>query len=263
MADFLVKFEMEKERDLFWDFVQKISLLREKCPWDKSQTLESLSGHLLEEASEAMEAVPLTSERLREELGDLLLVILMMCSAAEKSGLFDVRDVIKGIDEKVTFRHPHIFGEDKASTPEEVRKIWERRKFEEKEDRKCILERASSIQKEASEAGFDWKSPDKVVEKLNEEISELILCENDLQREEEIGDILFVTVHLANHLNVNPAEALKKTIDKFNKRFAFVKEKMAESGLTMNSDNIETMEKFWRQKAEILMSGNKRGKNEK
>ncbi|MBN1620421.1 MazG family protein [candidate division WOR-3 bacterium] len=263
MADFLVEFEMEKERDLFWDFVKTISLLRKNCPWDKSQTLESLSEHLSEEVSEAVEAVSLTSERLREELGDLLLVILMMCSASEENGLFDVKDVLMGIDEKVKFRHPHIFGKDKASTPEEVKKIWERKKIEEKENRKCVLEKASLIQKEASKSGFDWESSDKVVEKLNEEIAELVLCENDLQREEELGDILFVTVHLANHLRVDPVAALKKTIDKFNKRFAFVKEKMAESGLTMTSDNIETMEKYWRQKAEILVFGNKRGKNEK
>ncbi|MBN1150336.1 nucleoside triphosphate pyrophosphohydrolase [candidate division WOR-3 bacterium] len=246
------------EKDLFWDFVEIVSLLRKKCPWDKSQTLESLSNHLIEETQEIVESISLSPEKLNEELGDLLLVLLMMSEVAEEKGLFDIRNVLEKVKEKVVFRHPHIFGNTKAGTPEEVKKIWNRMKSIEKGV--SFLKQASLIQKEASEKGFDWEHHEQVVEKLQEEIRELIESENTAQREEEIGDIIFVTVHLANHFGVDPDKALKGTIDKFNKRFGFVEKKMAESGHEMNRKNIDIMENYWRQKAEKIDF--KRGKND-
>ncbi|MBN2363981.1 nucleoside triphosphate pyrophosphohydrolase [candidate division WOR-3 bacterium] len=241
---------MEKEKDIFWDFVETVSVLRKKCPWDRVQTIESLSEHLLEEAAEAKESVFLTSEKLREELGDLLLVIVMMSAVAHEKGFFDIEDVLKGIREKIVFRHPHIFAEERADTPEDVWRIWKEMKLKEIRKSDSLLKIASAVQKEASETGFDWDCPEKVIEKLNEEISELAQSGSFSEREEETGDILFVVVHLANHLGVDPEIALGKTIEKFKKRFAHVKKKMTESGLDMNVENIDTMEYFWRQKAE-------------
>jgi tetrapyrrole methylase family protein/MazG family protein len=231
------------------------------CPWDKKQTRQSLKAFLHEEAHEVLEALDENNpESIKEELGDLLFQIVFHCQIAKEQGEFDIADVIKGISQKMTARHPHVFGSESFQTPEEVLVHWEKHKRQEKKHQKSILEGvprsmpalilAHSIQERASRVGFDWSESRGATEKLDEEISEFKAALESKERqhmEEELGDILFSLVNISRFIGVNPEDALKKTIKKFTSRFQFIEQKAAERGKSLSEMALSEMDSLWEQ----------------
>jgi tetrapyrrole methylase family protein/MazG family protein len=249
----------------FDDLVTLMAKLRspDGCPWDRKQTPESLKPFLIEECYEVIEALDEGSpDKVKEELGDLLFQIIFHARIAEEQGLFTIRDVIASNIEKMTRRHPHVFGDARLSTDREVLANWEEIKKKEKgyEDRKSILEgvpkhlpsllRAHSLQERASRVGFDWSRIDEALPKLDEEMAEFkdSLDRKDAEGiEEELGDIFFMLVNISRFLGVNPEDALRKTISKFIQRFRYIEEHAADAGRALNDMSLDEMEKLWQE----------------
>jgi len=236
------------------------------CPWDRKQTTESLKPFLIEECYEVLDALDEgSSEKIREELGDLLFQIVFHARIAEEQGLFTLQDVISTNIEKMTRRHPHVFGDARLITDKEVLSNWEEIKKKEKgyEQRKSILEgvphhlpsllRAHSIQERAARVGFDWSRIDDALPKLDEEISEFkesLKQENASGIEEELGDIFFMLVNISRFLGVNPENALRKTISKFIQRFRFIEESAVDAGKSLSDMSLDEMEELWQKSKE-------------
>lgn len=229
------------------------------CPWDREQTRDSLKPYLLEEAYELLEALDENDpEKIKEELGDLLLQIVFQSQIAKDRGEFDVEDVIENVTEKLIRRHPHVFGDAIFETAEEVRKQWYDRKREEGKLRDSILEgvprelpallRAQRLQSRAAKVGFDWREVEGVLDKLDEELQEFRRAlENNEPREieDELGDIFFVLVNISRFVRVNPEDALRKTIAKFIARFRYIETKAAESERSLSEMTLEEMDALW------------------
>ncbi|MDP8956573.1 MAG: nucleoside triphosphate pyrophosphohydrolase [Actinomycetota bacterium] len=198
------------------------------CPWDREQTHQSLARHLLEEAHETLEAIDSgDADRLRDELGDLLLQVVFHAEMAREEGTFDVDDVAQGILEKLVRRHPHVFGTVEVDSASEVLVNWERIKSEEKGEHPVdeeipaslpALARAAKVQRRAAGFGFDWRSDTGAFEKVREELAELEATSAD-RAEEELGDVLFAVAALARRLSVDPETALRKATRRFSERF--------------------------------------------
>lgn len=241
---------MEQLQHELAEFIYLIKRLRVECPWDRVQTIDSLSNNILEESEEIADAVRRKDiQDIEEELGDLLLVITMIAEIGSEKKYFNLQSIINRIKRKVIFRHPHIFSDQVAESPEEVKKIWQKMK-ELETPSKTILNRVAEEQKHASQLGFDWPDVEGVYDKLQEEISELRHTGDHNQQVDELGDILFVVVHLANHLNIDPEIALQHTLKKFKTRFKYVQQEMSKNNVSMEKSNLEIMEKYWREKAE-------------
>ncbi len=257
--------ERESISDAFLRLVRLMATLRgpEGCPWDRKQTAESLKPFLIEECFEVVDALEEAKpEKVKEELGDLLFQIIFHARIAEEAGQYDIGDVVTAIVEKMTRRHPHVFGAEKLSTDREVLSNWEEIKKKEKgyEDRKSILEgvpknlpsllRAHRLQERAARVGFDWSHLQEALPKLDEEIAEF---KESLQRdradkiEEELGDVFFMLVNIARFLDVDPEEALRKTISKFIHRFRYIEEQSAQAGRSLSDMTLEEMEKLWQE----------------
>jgi XTP/dITP diphosphohydrolase len=215
--------DRQEKLEAFGQLLDIMDELREKCPWDRKQTMESLRHLTIEETYELGDAILENDmDEIRKELGDLLLHIVFYSKIGSESKDFDVKDVIEGINEKLIHRHPHVFGDTVVQDEEEVAKNWEQLKL--KEGKKSILEgvpkslpamiKASRIQDKAASAGFDWEEPEQVLDKVKEELSEL---ENELENfntqktEAEFGDVLFSLINYARFIDVNPDDALEKT----------------------------------------------------
>ncbi len=223
--------------------------LRKKCPWDREQTCESLKNDLIEETYEVVNAVD-RDGNLVEELGDLLHIIIMY---AEISDAFDITDVLLTLKDKLIRRHPHVFGNKKAETPEQAKRIWDEVKKSEishpaprwcgagPKSENSALKIAKDIQRKARDIGFDWKTIDGVFEKVTEEIKELIEAERKNEKEEELGDLLFTVSHLANFLDIDAEESLRKTCLKFEKRFKKI-EKAVKGGDALS---FRQMDRIW------------------
>lgn len=246
--------------DLCRSFIELVSILqrvRAECPWDKKQTPYSLLTYFLEEAYELVESIQENKEEsIKEELGDVLIHIIMQSIMAEEKGIFKLSDVLKSVNEKLITRHPHIFGEKKVKDVEEVLVNWENIKQE--ENNKGILDGVPKtlpsllaslrIQEKVSHVGFDWKNAKEVLPKLKEEIAELEDALNSQKKEkieEEIGDLLFSIVNFSRHLGINPELALKNTNEKFIERFKFVEKKVKETGKRWEDLTLEEMDKWW------------------
>jgi tetrapyrrole methylase family protein/MazG family protein len=233
------------------------------CPWDRKQTPESLKPFLIEECYEVVEALDEgVPDKVKEELGDLLFQIVFHARIAEEQGRFTIGDVIASNLEKMTRRHPHVFGDARLSTDQEVLANWEELKKKEKgyEDRKSVLEgvprrlpsllRAHSLQERAARVGFDWSRIDEALPKLDEEMAEFkeSLKQKDAAGiEEELGDIFFMLVNISRFLNINPEEALRKTISKFIHRFGYIEKHAADTGRSLNDMTLNEMEKLWQE----------------
>ncbi len=233
------------------------------CPWDLKQTTESLKPFLIEETYEVVDALDEGDpQKVKEELGDLLFQIVFHARLAEEQGEFTLDDVIETNLEKMIRRHPHVFGTEKVSTAQEVVANWEEIKKKEKahSQRKSVLEgvprsmpalsRAHRLQQRAARVGFDWKRLDEALPKLDEEIAEFkeSLATKDASRiEEELGDVFFTLVNLSRFLDVDPEEALRKTISKFIRRFRFMEESAADAGTSLNDMTLEEMENLWQE----------------
>ncbi len=243
----------------FKKLVEVISALRgpKGCPWDKEQTHESMKPYLLEETYEVIESIQnQDQEKLKEELGDLLLQIIFHAKLAEEKGTFTLKDVIDHITEKLIRRHPHVFGNAHIESSEQQKKHWEKLKKE--EGKTSVLEgvpktapalfRAFRIQQKASVVGFDWEAKEPVWEKVKEEMQELekAMALNDRGKiQEEFGDLLFALVNFARFIKVHPEEALHLAIEKFIDRFQKVEEVFRQSGKRMEESTLEEMDLVW------------------
>ncbi len=209
------------------------------CPWDREQTFESMRRFVLEEACEVIDAVEGADRKaLCEELGDLLLQVVFLAELARREGTFAIDDVVAGIVEKLVTRHPHVFGDMDAKTADEVLANWERLKAQEKKDRGVLggvprslpaLNRAQRIGEKVNRVGFDWADARGSRAKVKEEIEELdraIESGDERAIEEEMGDVLFALVNLSRHVKVDAEGALRRTIDKFTRRFAHVEKRV-------------------------------------
>ena len=231
------------------------------CPWDRKQTAGSLTPFLIEECYEVVDALDEgLPDKVKEELGDLLFQIIFHARIAEENGHFTIQDVISSNIEKMTRRHPHVFGDSRLTTEKEVLANWEEIKKKEKgyEDRKSVLDgvprhlpsllRAHRLQERAARVGFDWRTLEEALPKLDEEIAEFkdSLKNKDADGiEEELGDILFMLVNVSRFINVDPEEALRKTISKFIFRFRHIEEHAATAGRSLNDMTLDEMEKVW------------------
>jgi len=227
------------------NFIELVKTLREKCPWDREQTLKSLVPQLIEEIYELdTEVNENNTDNIVEEFGDVFLTVFMMGVILEERGIsFD--DVIDKVSKKMIARHPHVFGEEKASSAEEVLEKWDKRKGKKWKIGRGLpaLLRSSKIQKKASRKGFDWDEIEGVFEKINEELEELKNSRNEEEKTEELGDILFAVAHLGNFLNINPEMALQKANDKFEKRFDKLEKTLLDKKISDFS--IEELESMW------------------
>jgi MazG family protein len=229
------------------------------CPWDREQTHESLRSALVEECYEVVEAIVNADDKnLSEELGDLLLHVVMHAQMAGERGAFDFREVVDGVCDKLVRRHPHVFGAGEAADSGEVLRQWEQIKRAEKGEGASIMDglpaslpallRAQNAQKKAARVGFDWGSSAGVFEKLEEEFAELreALAQGESRRvEEEFGDVLFTAVNLARHLHVDAETSLAAATTKFMARFRKVERKISESGRKIEACTPEELEACW------------------
>jgi XTP/dITP diphosphohydrolase len=236
--------------------------LREKCPWDKKQTIHTLRQLTIEETYELADAIAQDDwDGVKEELGDLLLHILFYAKIATEQNKFTIQDVIEGNREKLIHRHPHIYGDVKVEDEEEVKRNWENLKL--KEGKKSILSgvprslaplvQAMRIQEKAKQVGFEWDNKEQVWEKVEEEANELKAEVNAMdagngsveKMEEEMGDLLFSMVNYARFLNIDPDQALARTNKKFIKRFQAMEEVVAAEGKQMTDLNLAEMDAIW------------------
>lgn len=235
--------------------------LREKCPWDKKQTLESLRHLTIEETYELADAITTNDlESLKGEIGDLFLHMVFYCRIGQEKGAFDVTSVLNAICDKLVHRHPHIYGDIQAETEEEVKSNWEKLKL--KEGKKSVLEgvpkslpalvKASRIQEKVKGIGFDWDNADDVWNKVKEEMEEFRfeVENNSMKKEEEFGDLLFSLINYARFIDINPENALSITNNKFINRFQLMEKMILAENKEIQSMNLEEMDVYW-EKAKI------------
>ncbi len=243
--------------DKFTELIKIMRRLRNDCSWDSVQTHDSIKANTLEEAYEVVEAIDDKNyNELKGELGDLLLHIVFHSVIAEDMGTFTIDDVIDGISEKLIRRHPHIFGDTTVKDNSEIEKNWETIKLQEGRD--SVLEgvpkhlpelhKAFRIQQKATKVGFDWEKKTDVWEKVLEEIRELKEAEKGSSVEhieEELGDLLFSIVNYSRFIGVNPANALRRTNDKFIKRFQYIENELKQRDKKIYDATLEDMDKYW------------------
>ncbi len=231
--------------------------LREQCPWDRKQTMESLRHLTIEETYELGDAIlDKDLEEVRKELGDLLLHLVFYAKIGSETNDFDIADVANGICDKLIDRHPHIYGDVEVADEEEVKRNWENLKL--REGKKSVLEgvprslpavvKASRIQEKVAGVGFDWEKPEQVFEKFQEELGELqheIETENKNKMEAEFGDVMFSMINYARFLGINPENALERTNKKFIIRFQYLEAKAAEKNKALKDMTLAEMDVFW------------------
>lgn len=231
--------------------------LREQCPWDKKQTIQTLRHLTIEETYELGDAILENDlDEVKKELGDLLLHIVFYARICSETNDFDMADVANDICEKLISRHPHIYGDVKVADEEEVKQNWENLKL--KEGKKSVLEgvpkslpamvKANRIQDKVSGVGFDWEEPHQVFEKLKEELDELqheVAEENSEKIEQEFGDVLFSLINYARFLKIDPESALERTNKKFIKRFQYLESKAKLLGKTLKEMSLAEMDVYW------------------
>lgn len=250
-------------KELFESLVEVIAILRGEngCPWDREQTHSSLKSTLLEETYETVEAIDSGEpEKLKEELGDLLLNIMLQAQIASEQQHFDIYDVIDTLTEKLIRRHPHVFGDVDVDNADEVVMNWEAIKKQEAgyEDRKSALDgipialpsllRAQKIQKRAARVGFDWDNISDVVDKVDEELVEVKECLHNADAdavEMEIGDLLFAIVNLCRFVDLQAEETLRKSNRKFILRFKRMEDEVAKRGKTLEEQSLEELDEIW------------------
>jgi XTP/dITP diphosphohydrolase len=244
--------------EAFERLLQIMDDLREKCPWDKKQTLESLRILTLEESYELADAISSGNlEELKGEIGDLFLHMVFYCKIGEEKGAFDVTSVLHAICDKLVHRHPHIYGDVEAETEEQVKENWEKLKL--KEGKKSVLEgvpvslpamiKAYRIQEKVKGIGFEWEKKEEVWAKVQEELAELeteVNQQNAPERiRDEFGDVLFSLINYARFIGIDPEAALAGTNQKFQQRFQKMEALMQADNLDLAQSGLETMDKYW------------------
>ena len=230
--------------------------LREKCPWDKKQTIESLRYLTIEETYELADAIiEQNMDDIKGELGDLMLHLVFYAKIASEKKAFDIEDVLTTVCDKLVERHPHVYGDEQVFSDEDVKKNWEKIKLQ--NGRKSVLDgvpnslpsmvKATRIQEKARGVGFDWDNKNQVFEKVNEEIQELKteVDNNSNKIEDEFGDVLFSIINYARFIGVDPETALEKTNKKFIKRFKFMEKSSKKDGKSISEMTLSEMEEYW------------------
>ncbi len=231
--------------------------LREKCPWDKKQTIDTLRQLTIEETYELADAITVHDWKgIKEELGDILLHIVFYAKIGAEQNQFTLQEVINGICEKLVFRHPHIYGDIKVNGEEDVKRNWEKLKM--KEGKRSVLSgvpqslpatvKAMRLQEKAKQVGFEWENKDQVWEKVEEEKNELleaIASGNAAHAEEELGDLFFSLINFARFLQIDPENALEKTNKKFISRFTKMEETALQDGKALQDMTLEEMDSIW------------------
>jgi len=255
---------MDKRLEAFLKLLNIMDELREKCPWDKKQTLESIRHLTIEETYELSEAIiEKNYQDIKKELGDLLLHIVFYAKIGSEEQHFNIEDIINSINEKLIRRHPHIFGNKKVKDAEEVKENWEKIKMN--EGKRSVLSgvplslpamiKAYRIQDKAKGMGFDWEKPEQVWEKVEEEMKELRAEIDNMAAaekvENEFGDLLFALINYARFIGVNPEDALEKTNKKFIKRFLYLESKAKENGNSLKTMSLKEMDVFWNEAKEL------------
>ncbi|WP_028609585.1 nucleoside triphosphate pyrophosphohydrolase [Paenibacillus harenae] len=242
-----------------------VSILRspEGCPWDREQTHQSIRKNFIEELYESLEAIDNDDpDAMQEEFGDVILQVMLHSQMEEETGAFSVYDVIQSLNEKLIFRHPHVFGDQSAADSQEALGNWEQMKAEEKrrkgENRESALDgippdlpalmKAYKLQKKAAKVGFDWDELEPVLSKIEEELAELreaIAGKDQEEQAAELGDLLFAVVNASRFIHADPEEALTRTNKKFRSRFAYIEEQLRISGKKFDQTDLTEMDRWW------------------
>ena len=235
--------------------------LREKCPWDKKQTFESLRQNTIEETYELASALLQNDmSEISKELGDVLLHVVFYAKIGSELGAFDIADVCNKIADKLIFRHPHVYGEQAAKNAEEVCKLWEQVKLKEKDGNKTVLGglpdalpalvKAYRMQDKVANVGFDWEKREDVWAKVKEEIAEFEAEVENMDEQnatEEFGDLLFAMVNAARLYKIRPDNALEMTNQKFRRRFDYIEQQAKQKGLSLKEMTLDQMEVLWQE----------------
>jgi len=250
---------MNHTSEAFERLVKIMDELREKCPWDRKQTIQSLRQMTVEETYELTEAITENNwKAIKEELGDLLLHIVFYSKIASEKKQFSIEEVIDGISQKLIDRHPHIYGDVEVQNDEDVKRNWEKLKL--REGKKSVIAgvpkglpaliKAMRLQEKAKQVGFEWENKEQVWEKVKEEENELqqAITDGDHTKiEEEFGDLVFSLVNFARFLNIDVENALEITNKKFIKRFSQMEEKAMASGKNLDEMSLQEMDSIWNQ----------------
>jgi XTP/dITP diphosphohydrolase len=250
---------MDERAGSFLRLLKIMDELREQCPWDKKQTLESIRHLTIEETFELSDAILKNDlTEIKKELGDILLHIVFYSRIASETNAFNIKDVMDSLCEKLIYRHPHIYGDVKAESPEQVSQNWEQLKQKEKGGNISVLSgvpnsmpallKAYRIQEKARAVGFDWENPEEVYGKVKEELDEFeaeIKNKNKANAEKEFGDVLFSLINYARFLNINPEDALEQTNKKFISRFAYMENKVKEQGKQIADCKLAELDVYW------------------
>ncbi len=249
---------LEQKKDAFARLLKIMDELREQCPWDKKQTLESLRHLTIEEVYELGDAILDNNlDEIKKELGDVMLHLVFYARIASETKAFDIADVLNGICEKLISRHPHIYGDVQVKDEEEVKANWEKLKL--KEGKNSVLEgvpkslpamvKAQRIQDKARGVGFDWDNEEQVWEKVQEELAEFKVeadkTANTEKIEDECGDVLFSLINYARFKGINPEDALERTNKKFIKRFQYLETESKKDGKSLSEMTLDEMDEYW------------------
>ena len=249
----------EEQMQSFGRLLDVLDELREKCPWDRKQTNESLRPNTIEEVYELCDALVQNDKKnICKELGDVLLHVVFYAKIGSETGDFDIKDVCDKLCDKLIFRHPHVFGEVKADTAEKVSENWEQIKLKEKDGNKSVLSgvpaalpsliKAYRIQDKARNVGFDWEDREDVWKKVKEEITEFeseVVNMDKEKAEAEFGDVMFSLINAARLYKINPDNALERTNQKFIRRFNYLEEHTIKAGRNLNEMTLNEMDELW------------------
>ena len=249
----------EQKLAAFGRLLDVMDTLREKCPWDRKQTFESLRPNTIEETFELCDAlIKQDTNEICKELGDVLLHVVFYAKIGSEQGDFDIADICNKLCDKLIFRHPHVYGEAQAQSAGEVSLLWEQVKQKEKDGNKTVLSgvpqslpsliKAYRIQDKARNVGFDWQKREDVWDKVHEEIDELRaeLEKDDLEHStDEFGDLLFSLINASRLYGINPDNALERTNRKFISRFSYVEQRAKEQGRELKDMTLEEMDRLW------------------
>ena len=259
--EFIAMHSREEQLAAFGRLLDIMDTLREKCPWDRKQTFDSLRQNTIEEAFELATAISRHDmTEISKELGDVLLHVIFYAKMGSETGEFDIADVCNRISDKLIFRHPHVYGEAAAQNAEEVSHLWEQVKLQEKGGNKTVLGgipdslpslvKAYRIQDKVANVGFDWQNKEDVWDKVKEEIAEFeaeVKAGSDERMTEEFGDLLFALINAARLYKIKPDNALEQTNLKFIQRFNYIETRAKELGRELKDMSLDEMEALWQE----------------
>lgn len=255
----------EEKIEALGKVIDTLDILRVKCPWDRKQTNQSLRPNTIEEVYELSDALMHDdSKNIRKEIGDVLLHVLFYSKIGEEKGDFDIADVANSLNEKLIFRHPHVFGTTEASDAHQVELNWEQIKLKEKDGNKTVLSgvpnslpsliKAYRMQEKAANVGFDWEERSQVWDKFKEEISEFEAEAANMDHdrmESEMGDVLFSLINVARLYGIHPDDALERTNAKFKQRFNHIEQAAAKKGVKLKDMSLAEMDKLWNEAKQL------------